>query len=197
MKSKNNITHLYEENIIEIEKSLNEHFDMHIGINNSTNKYLFKQLNIKNFVARSVRTIYNIDNFIIKATSDATMKGLPLGSDQCLNEFKIFTSSDERLQEFRKILCPVYAIYESKFIYFTINKLLTPLAKNNNSNETIYDYVKKGNQFNNQSNFFTLLEKFKKEWITNTPIMQNEYSKLSTFGYDENNNLYILDYGML
>lgn len=170
---------------------------MGLGRNKKTSSSLLRQLTRQNIVARSMRCVYKIDNFIIKASSDATSFRLPIGADQCLNEFDIYTSDDERLQEFKEILCPVYALYESKFIYLTVHKLLTPLDTSTESTETIYSYLEKGFSFENMDSFFPLLEKFKKTWVSDSPELQNEYCKINSFGYDEDNNLYVLDYGML
>ncbi len=172
-------------------------YNMKIGRNKMIDPRLLKQLNKKTLLSRSMRCVYLLDDFIIKTSSDATSSRLPVGSDQCLNEFNIFHSTDERLKMFKSILCPVYAIYESKFIYLTVHKRLTPLAIDNNSEETIYSYIKKGHKFPNQEEFFYALEKFKERWVTQSKDLQNEYCKISTFGYDENRNLLILDYGML
>ncbi|NMM65734.1 hypothetical protein HBE96_24450 [Clostridium sp. P21] len=170
---------------------------MKIGQNKSFSNKLLKRLTKENLISRSVRCVYLVDNFIIKTSSDATCSRLPLGADQCLNEFNIFHSNDERLKVFKDILCPVYAIYESRYIYITVHKRLTALCTNSNSNETIYSYLKKGLRFRNEDTFFYTLEKFKKLWVTDSVELQNEYCKLSTFGYDENRNLLLLDYGML
>lgn len=172
-------------------------YDMSLGRNKRTSSKLLKQLTRKSIIARSMRCVYKIDNFIIKASSDATTFRLPIGADQCLNEFDLYTSDDERLQEFKDILCPVYALYESKFLYLTVHKLLTPLDTSTESTETIYSYIEKGFRFPNEDTFFPILEKFKKSWVTDCPELQNEYCKINSFGYDENNNLYLLDYGML
>lgn len=180
----------------QVEKFLNQ-YSMTLGRNKKTTSSLLRQLTRQNIIARSMRCVYKIDNFIIKASSDATSFRLPIGADQCLNEFDIYTSDDERLQEFKEILCPVYALYESKFIYLTVHKLLTPLDTSTESTETIYNHLEKGFSFSNMDSFFPLLEKFKKTWVSNSPELQNEYCKINSFGYDESNNLYLLDYGML
>lgn len=180
----------------EVKRFLNE-FNMKPGKNKTINNKLLKQLNRKNLVSRSMRCIYLIDNFIIKTSSDATTFRLPVGADQCINEYDIFNSTDERLQEYKEIFCPVYAIYESKFLYLTVHKSLTALSTNNYCDETIYTYIESGNTFPNQERFLSILEKFKRTWVTDVPELQNEYSKISSFGYDENKNLYVLDYGML
>ncbi|WML33694.1 hypothetical protein [Clostridium sp. OS1-26] len=178
------------------EKFLNQ-YGMSLGRNKRTSSHLLRQLTRQNIIARSMRCVYKIDNFIIKASSDATGFRLPVGADQCLNEFDLYTSYDERLQEFKEILCPVYAIYESKFLYLTVHKLLNSLDTSTESTETIYTYIEKGFKFANEDRFFPILEKFKRSWVTNSPELQNEYCKINSFGYDENNNLYVLDYGML
>lgn len=180
----------------EVERFLNQ-FNMKLGRNKTINGKLLKKLTRQNIFSRSMRCIYLVDKFIIKTSSDATGLGLPVGADQCLNEYDIFNSTDESLTQFREILCPVYAIYESRFLYLTVHKLLNPLSKNNDSNETIYSYIQGGKRFSNETIFFPILEEFKSTWVTKSPELQNEYSKISTFGHDENNNLYILDYGML
>ncbi|MBV7273627.1 hypothetical protein [Clostridium thailandense] len=180
----------------QVEKFLNQ-YGMTLGRNKKTTNSLLRQLTRQNIIARSMRCVYKIDNFIIKASSDATSFRLPIGADQCLNEFDIYTSDDERLQEFKEILCPVYALYESKFIYLTVHKLLTPLDTSTESTETIYTHLEKGFSFSNVDSFFPLLEKFKKTWVSDSPELQNEYCKINSFGYDEKNNLYLLDYGML
>lgn len=182
--------------LAEVERFLNQ-YNMKLGKNKTINNKLLKQLNRQNMFSRSMRCIYLIDKFIIKTSSDATGFGLPVGADQCLNEFDIFHSTEEGLKEFKNILCPVYALYESKFLYLTVHKFLSPLSKDNSSNETIYSYIQGGKSFANETNFFPILENFKNNWVTNSPELQNEYCKISTFGYDENNNLYVLDYGML
>ena len=182
--------------LYQVEKFLNQ-YGMNLGQNKRMTSCLLKDLNRKNMIARSMRCVYKLDNFIIKASSDATGSRLPVGADQCLNEFKIYTSKDEGLQKFKKILCPVYAIYESKFLYLTVHKLLNPLETGIDSDETIYSYLEKGKKFANEIEFFSTLEKFKDLWVTKSPELQNEYCKINSFGYDENNNLYILDYGLL
>ena len=180
----------------EVELFLNQ-YNMKLGKNKTTSNKLLKQLNRENIISRSMRCVYLIDKFIVKTSSDATSFRLPVGADQCLNEYNIFNSTDERLEQFKKILCPVYAIYESKFLYLTVHKLLTPLSSHNNFDETIYTFIESGRQFSNETEFLYTLEKFKSTWVTNSPELQNEYCKISSFGYGENNNLYILDYGML
>lgn len=182
--------------LYEVEKFLSQ-YGMKLGQNKRMAGSLLKQLNRKNIIARSMRCVYRLDNFIIKASSDATGFSLPVGADQCLNEFKIYTSEDERIEKFKEILCPVYAIYESKFLYLTVHKLLNPIETGTESDETIYSYIKKGKRFANEEKFFSVLEKFKKLLVTKVPELQNEYCKVNSFGYDENNNLYVLDYGML
>lgn len=172
-------------------------YNMKIGRNKTLSQQLLDKLTKEALISRSMRCVYLVDDFIIKTSSDATGTKLPIGADQCLNEFNIFHSNDHRLKIFKDILCPVYAIYESKFIYLTVHKHITALALNNNSDETIYSYIKKGHNFSNEIIFFNLLEEFKKLWVTNSEELQNEYCKISTFGYDENRNLLILDYGML
>ncbi len=172
-------------------------YNMKIGRNKRLNNKLLNQLNKENLISRSMRCVYLVDDFIIKTSSDATSPRLPIGADQCINEFNIFHSNDIRLKAFKNILCPVYAIYESNFLYLTVHKRLTPLSINNDSDETIYSYIKKGNSFINETKFFPILEEFKKTWVTSSVELQNEYCKLSTFGYDENRNLLVLDYGML
>jgi hypothetical protein len=172
-------------------------YGMELGKNKKITSGLLKQLNRKNIIARSMRCVYELDNFIIKASSDATGFNLPVGADQCLNEFNIYTSEEETLQKFKEILCPVYAIYESKFLYLTIHKRLNPIDTRTDSDETIYGYIKNGKRFANEEKFLPTLKKFKEQWVSKSPELQNEYSKINSFGYDENNNLYILDYGML
>lgn len=184
------------EELHQVEKFLN-HYGMELGKNKKIKSGLLKQLNRKNIIARSMRCVYELDDFIIKASSDATGFSLPVGADQCLNEFNIYTSKEEDLQKFKDILCPVYAIYESKFLYLTVHKRLNPIETRTDTDETIYSYIKKGKKFKNQDKFLSALEKFKVMWVTKTPELQNEYCKVNSFGYDENNNLYILDYGML
>jgi hypothetical protein len=178
------------------EKFLSQ-YGMKLGRNKKTTNALLNQLNKNTIIARSMRCIYRLDNFIIKASSDATGFGLPVGADQCINEFDIYTSDDERLQKYKEIFCPVYAIYESKFLYLTVHKSLTPLETRTDTDETICDYMEKGMQFANAESFFPILEDFKETWVTKVPEIQNEYCKINSFGYDENNNLYVLDYGML
>lgn len=172
-------------------------YDMKLGENKRITNSLLKQLNRKNIIARSMRCVYVLDNFIIKVSSDATGFSLPVGADQCLNEFEIYTSEDEKLENFKEILCPVYAIYKSKFLYLTVHKRLNPIDTRTDSDETIYTYVEKGKSFSNEKTFFSKLEKFKNLLVTKSPELQNEYCKVNSFGYDENNNLYVLDYGML
>lgn len=184
------------EELYEVEKFLSQ-YGMKLGENNSITNSLLKQLNRKNIIARSMRCVYILDNFIIKVSSDATGFSLPVGADQCINEFKIYTSKDEKLEDFKDILCPVYAIYKSKFLYLTVHKRLTPIDTSTDSDETIYGYVEKEKNFLNQNTFFSKLEKFKNLFVTKSPQLQNEYCKINSFGYDENNNLYVLDYGML
>lgn len=180
----------------EVEKFLKQ-YNMKLGRNKYLHNRLIKQLNRENIVSRSMRCVYSIENFIIKTSSDATGSRIPIGGDQCLNEYNIYNATDENLLEFKDIFCPVYAIYESKFLYLTIHKHLTPLTKNNNSHDTIYSYIENNGRFANHHNFFTLLEKFKTDWVSDIPEIQHEYCKLSTFGHDEYKNLYVLDYGML
>ena len=181
----------------QVEKFLNQ-YGMKLGENKKMTSGLLKQLNRKNIIARSMRCVYKLDNFIIKASSDATGFHLPVGADQCLNEFNIYTSRDEQLEKFKEILCPVYAIYESKFLYLTVHKCLNPIETRTDSDETIYTYIKnRGRTFANEEKFFSILEKFKELFVTKIPELQNEYCKINSFGYDENNNLYILDYGIL
>lgn len=182
--------------LYQVEKFLNQ-YGMELGKNKMVSSSLLKQLNRKNILARSMRCVYKLDNFIIKVSSDATTYRLPIGADQCLNEFNIYTSKDKRLENLKEILCPVYAIYESKLLYLTVHKRLNPLETRTTSDETIYDYVEKKRKFANEEKFFSLLEKFKDLLVTKVPELQNEYSKINSFGYDENDNLYILDYGML
>lgn len=170
---------------------------MELGKNKKIANSLLKQLNKKNIIARSMRCVYKLDNFIIKASSDATGFNLPLGADQCLNEFNLYTSEEENLKKFKEILCPVYAIYESKFLYLTIHKRLNPIETKADSEEIIYNYFKRGKKFANEDTFFPSLENFKELLVTKSPECQNEFSKINSFGYDENNNLYILDYGIL
>jgi hypothetical protein len=172
-------------------------YNMKIGRNKRLNDKLLRQLNRENLISRSMRCVYLVDDFIIKTSSDATSPRLPIGADQCINEFNIFHSNDDRLKIFKDILCPVYAIYESNFLYLTVHKHLTPLSIDNNSDETIYSYIEKGHSFVNEIKFFPILEEFKKLWVTDSVELQNEYCKISTFGYDENKNLFVLDYGML
>ncbi|MDW8801417.1 hypothetical protein P8V03_09650 [Clostridium sp. A1-XYC3] len=180
----------------EIERFLLDH-DMKLGKNKTTSNKLLSKLNRKSLISRSMRCVYRVDNFIVKTSSDATGSRLPVGADQCLNEFNIYNSTDKRLEHFREIFCPVYAIYESRFLYLTIHKLLTPLSTKDDSDETIYSFINSGRKFSNESKFFHILENFKSTWVTKSPELQHEYSKISTFGHDENNNLYVLDYGML
>lgn len=170
------------EELYQVEKFLSQ-YGMKLGENNCITNGLLKQLNRKNIIARSMRCVYILDNFIIKVSSDATGFSLPVGADQCINEFEIYTSKDEKLENFKDILCPVYAIYKSKFLYLTVHKCLTPIDTSIDSDETIYGYVEK--------------EKFKNLFVTKSPQLQNEYCKVNSFGYDENKNLYVLDYGML
>lgn len=172
-------------------------YNMKIGWNKRLSDNLLKKLNKKNLISRSMRCVYLVDDFIIKTSSDATGPRLPIGADQCINEFNIFHSNDDRLKIFRDILCPVYAIYGSNFLYLTVHKHLTPLSTNNNSDETIYSYIEKGHSFANETEFFNILDEFKKLWVTDSVELQNEYCKISTFGYDVNRNLLVLDYGML
>lgn len=180
----------------EVEEFLNNH-GMKLGKNKSTSNKLLNKLNRKNLIARSMRCIYRVDNFIIKASSDSTSFRLPIGADQCLNEFNLYNSTDEKLKDFKEIFCPVYAIYESKFLYLTVHKLLTPLAINDDSEETIYSYVTSNRRFANEARFLDILDKFKNIWVSKAPELQYEYDKISSFGYDKNSNLYVLDYGML
>lgn len=172
-------------------------YGMKLGENKCITNSLLKQLNRKNIIARSMRCVYVLDNFIIKVSSDATGFSLPVGADQCINEFEIYTSEDEKLENFKEILCPVYAIYKSKFLYLTIHKRLNPIDTRTDSDETIYSYIEKGKNFSNEKSFFSKLEKFKNLLVSKSPQLQNEYCKVNSFGYDENNNLYVLDYGML
>lgn len=172
-------------------------YGMNLGKNKKITNNLLNQLSRKNIIARSLRCVYKLDNFIIKTSSDATGLHLPIGADQCINEFNIYTSEEEHLKKFKEILCPVYAIYESKFLYLTIHKALNPLETKSDSEETIYDYIKNGINFTNKKSFFPILHEFKELWVGKSPELQSEYSKITSFGYDENNNLYILDYGIL
>lgn len=182
--------------LTEIEEYLKCTYGMHLGNNETINKKLMKQLNRKNLFARNTRCVYLVDNLIIKTSSDSTVGNLPLGADQCINEFNLYHSEDIAATNFKKILCPVYAIYKSKFIYLTIHKYLTPLAKNDDSLETIYSYVEEDKTFNNSHKFLSLLDNFKEKWVYPSAAVQYEFSKLSTFGYDENRELNILDYGI-
>lgn len=196
-KNKKNVNkEIVTYNDAKAEAFLND-YNMKIGKNKTLSRKLLDKLTKETLIARSMRCVYLVDNFIIKTSSDATGTKLPIGADQCLNEFNIFHSNDHRLKIFKDILCPVYAIYESKFIYLTVHKYITALSLNNNYHETIYSYIKSGHSFPNETIFFNLLEEFKKLWVTDSKELQNEYCKISTFGYDENRNLLILDYGML
>lgn len=182
--------------LYEVENFLSQ-YGMNLGHNKRMAGNLVKQLNRKNIIARSMRCVYQLDNFIIKASSDATGFSLPVGADQCLNEYKIYTSEDEQIKDLKEILCPVYAIYESKLLYLTVHKRLNPIETSTCSDETIYSYIKKGKKFANEDRFFGILDKFKELLVTKAPELQNEYCKANSFGYDEDNNLYVLDYGML
>jgi len=180
----------------EAEEYLKENYNMKIGKNTTINKHLLKKLNRSNMVARSMRCVYQVDGYIFKTSSDATSKGLPIGADQCINEFHLFFSEDERVKEYKDILCPVYAIFESSFIYVTMHKLLVPLARDYRTTKTIYSVLNGEKTFENQDAFLPKLEKFRKTWVTDSEQLQNEYIKLSTFGYDKSNNLHVLDYGV-
>jgi hypothetical protein len=182
--------------LTQIEEYLKYTYGMHLGHNETVNKKLMKQLNRKNLVARNTRCVYLVDNLIIKTSSDSTVGNLPFGAEQCINEFNLYHSEDITVDNFKKILCPVYAIYKSKFIYLTIHKPLIPLAKNDDSPETIYSYVKEDKNFNNVHKFLSLLDSFKEKLVYPSAAVQYEFSKLSTFGYDENRELHILDYGI-
>lgn len=170
---------------------------MELGKNKKIARSLLKQLNKKNIIARSMRCVYQLDNFIIKASSDATGFKLPMGADQCLTEFNLYSSEETNHKKFKEILCPVYAIYESKFLYLTVHKRLNPIDTKADSDETIYNYIKRGKNFSNEDTFFPALENFKELLVNESSECQNEYTKINSFGYDENNNLYVLDYGIL
>ncbi|AKN29660.1 hypothetical protein Ccar_01855 [Clostridium carboxidivorans P7] len=183
-------------NLAQVEKYLKDSYNMHLGENKLISKKLMKQLNRKNLIARSARCVYLVDNLIIKTSSDSTLSGLPFGAEQCINEFNLYHSEDGSIMPFKKILCPVYAIYKSKFIYLTIHKPVVPLAKNDDCPDTIYSHIKEDNSFTNSSTFLLLLDSFKEKLVFKSAAVQYEFSKLSTFGYDENRELCILDYGI-
>ncbi len=180
----------------QVEEYLKHTYGMHLGHNKIISKNLMKQLNRKNIIARTTRCIYLVDNLIIKTSSDSTGGTLPIGADQCINEFNLYHSENHIVTSFKEILCPVYAIYKSKFIYLTIHKPLVALARNDDSPETIYSYIKENKELLNSHNFLLRLDNFKNELVQKSPAIQYEFSKLSTFGYDENRNLQILDYGI-
>ncbi|NMM63277.1 hypothetical protein HBE96_11430 [Clostridium sp. P21] len=183
-------------NLKQVEDYLTNIYGMHLGENKTISKKLMKQLNRKNLIARSARCVYLVDNLIIKTSSDSTFGKLPFGAEQCINEFNLYHSKDSSVNPFKKILCPVYAIYKSNFIYLTIHKPVVPLAKNDDCPDTIYSHIEKDSSFSNINLFLSILDEFKEKLVFNSPAIQYEFSKLSTFGYDENRELCILDYGI-